>query len=59
MKFDHKRVGQFLVNKVVSSHANQLDLPLTIKIHPVFHLSLMEPASGDPVPGHVMSSTRL
>lgn len=47
-KLDHKRIGKFTITKVLSSHANQLDLPAFMKIHPLFHESLLEPASDDP-----------
>jgi hypothetical protein len=34
-----KFVGPFKIKKVVSSVAYELDLPVTMKIHPVFHVS--------------------
>jgi len=37
----------------VGSRAYQLDLPATVKIHPIFHISLLElTASTEPIPGH-------
>lgn len=53
-KLDHKRLGPFAIVKIVSSHTYHLELPLAMKIHPVFHVSLLEPVSEDPVPRQVM-----
>ena len=43
-KLDWKNVGPYRIVKVVSSHAYQLDLPESMRIHPVFHVSLLRPA---------------
>jgi hypothetical protein len=51
-KLDYKRLGRFKVTKRVSPHAYELELPSTMKIHPVFHVSLLEPARTNPIPGH-------
>jgi hypothetical protein len=52
-KLDWKNLGPFSVTKVVSSHAYRLDLPDSMKIHPVFHVSLLRPAApeSDYLPG--------
>jgi hypothetical protein len=50
-KLDFKRVGKFKIEKKVSSHAYKLELPPSMKVHPVFHISLLEPASNDPLQG--------
>jgi hypothetical protein len=52
-KLDWKNLGPFSVMKVVSSHAYRLDLPDSMKIHPVFHVSLLRPAApeSDYLPG--------
>jgi len=52
-KLDYKRLGKFPIIQKVSSHAYKLDLPTSMKIHPVFHISLLEPASTDPLPGQI------
>jgi transposase InsO family protein len=50
-KLDWKRFGPFPIEAVVSSHAYRLTLPDTMKVHPVFHVSLLEPAPNNPFPG--------
>ncbi|KAB5587826.1 Retrotransposable element Tf2 [Ceratobasidium theobromae] len=40
-KLDDKRLGPFLVKKRISSHAYELELPGSMKIHPVFHVGLL------------------
>ena len=50
-KLDYKRLGPFKIVKKVSTHAYKLDLPPTMRIHPVFHVSLLEPVASDPLPG--------
>lgn len=47
-KLDFKRVGPFSVEKAISGHAYKLRLPPTMKVHPVFHVSLLEPTATDP-----------
>jgi hypothetical protein len=38
----------------ISTHAYELDLPRTIKIHSIFHISLLEAAANDPIPGQII-----
>lgn len=37
-----KYLGPWTITKIISSHAYQLDLPLSLQIHPVFHVSKLE-----------------
>ncbi len=43
-KLDHTKLGPFRIQKKLSKVIYQLSLPKTIKIHPVFYISLLEPA---------------
>ena len=42
-KLDDKRLGPFEIKEVIGHNARCLILPETIRIHPVFHVSLLEP----------------
>jgi glycosylphosphatidylinositol phospholipase D len=42
-KLMEKYIGPFQVKRVVSSVAYELELPSTMKIHPVFHVSKLKP----------------
>ena len=46
-KLDSKKAGPFLIKKKISSHAYQLELPKTMKIHDVFHMNLLLPFTED------------
>ena len=50
-KLDFKRLGQFNIIQMISGHAYKLDLPASMKWHPVFHVSLLEPAANNPLAG--------
>jgi hypothetical protein len=43
-KLDHKKLGPFKIAEVKGPVNFRLALPKTMKIHPVFHISLLEPA---------------
>jgi hypothetical protein len=36
---------------MIKSHACELELPATMRIHPVFNVNLLYPATDNPVPG--------
>jgi hypothetical protein len=42
-KLDHKKLGLFKIKRVIGPINYELVLPKTINIHPVFHISLLEP----------------
>jgi hypothetical protein len=50
-KSDWKRLGPYRVKRKVSPYAYELELPRSIRIHPVHHVSLMDPVADDPLPG--------
>ena len=54
-KLDWKNAGPYKVEKVISLYAYRLKLPDTVKIHPVFHTSVLRPAAPilDTLPGQI------
>jgi len=48
-KIDHRMFGPFVVKQKVGSLAYEIELPGRGDIHPVFHVSLLEPYHEDPV----------
>jgi hypothetical protein len=52
-KLDHRRLGPFTIEKLVGTQTYRLILPPTIRIHPVFHVSLLEPFVANTFPGRV------
>jgi len=50
-KLDWKRLGPYPVTKRLGLQAYRLQLPETMKIHPVFHVSLLEPYKSSIIPG--------
>lgn len=50
-KLDHTYLGPFAITDKVGRRAYKLKLPSTMKIHPVFHVSLLEPVHQDTIPG--------
>ncbi|TYJ52349.1 hypothetical protein B9479_007043 [Cryptococcus floricola] len=42
-KLDYRRVGPFEVEKAVGKNAFKVKIPSSIRIHPVFHTSFLEP----------------
>ncbi|TPX16414.1 uncharacterized protein E0L32_012424 [Thyridium curvatum] len=43
-KLDHKKLGPFKIVQRISTSNYRLSLPKTMRIHPIFHVSLLEPA---------------
>ena len=46
-KLDYKKFDPFKVKRNIKDISYELYLPLTIRIYPVFHISLLEPADSD------------
>ena len=52
-ELDFKYQEKFRITKKVSSHTYKVELPASMKVHPIFHVSLLEPATSDPLPGQL------
>lgn len=48
---DHKNLGPYRVTKALGNMAYEVDLPQSLKIHPVFHPWLLHLDKSDPLPG--------
>lgn len=44
-KFDHKKLGPFKIDEKIGQLNYKLQLPKTMRIHPTFHVSLLEKAN--------------
>jgi len=53
-KLDWKRLGPFTILERIGTQAYRLQLPSSMKVHPVFHVSLLEPY----VPSTIPNRTR-
>jgi hypothetical protein len=52
-KLDYKQIGLYTILERVGSRTYKLDLPAAVKLHPVFHISLLEPTTNtEPIAGH-------
>jgi hypothetical protein len=54
IKLDDKRLGPFKIARQINPVAFELKLPTTMKIHPVFHVSLLSPKTKDIIPELVL-----
>jgi hypothetical protein len=43
-KLDYKYIGPYKIKQKISKHNYELDLPPKVKLHPIFHISLLESA---------------
>src|SRR6185312_12551619 len=46
-KLDSEKIGPFRIKRNIKDISFELQLPPTMKVHPVFHISLLEPAHPD------------
>ena len=54
-KLDYRRLGPFSIIKQVNEVAYRLELPPSMKIHPVFHVSLLEPYKDSTIHGRLQA----
>jgi hypothetical protein len=52
-KLDHIKLGPFKIIQKLGPVTFRLEMPEGMRIHPVFHISLLEPAPKNAVPGPV------
>ena len=52
-KLDYRRLGPFRISGKVNDVTFRLDLPPHLRIHPVFHSSLLEPYKANTIPDRV------
>lgn len=52
-KLDCKKLEPFPVKEIISPYVYRVDLPRSMKMHPVLHVLLLDPATNDPVLGQI------
>lgn len=52
-KLENKKLRKYNIVESVRTHADLLELPGIMKVHPGFHVSLLEPVQANPLPGKV------
>ena len=50
-KLDHRRIGPYKILRIISPYAYELEFPDTVQYHRVQHVSLLDPADDNPLPG--------
>ena len=53
-KLDHQRLGPFRISAQINDVAFRLDLPTHMRLHPIFHCSLLEPCATSTIPHRVV-----
>jgi hypothetical protein len=53
-KLDYQRLGPFIISHQINDVAFRLDLPPHMHLHPVFHVSLLEPYNASSIPDRVV-----
>ena len=56
-KLDFKNGGPYKIIQCVGAYAYKLKLPDSMKIHPLFHVSLLHPTVNDPIDGQLPGPT--
>ena len=54
-KLDWKHLGPFTVTHRIGTQAYRLDLPTSMKIHPTFHVSLLDPHTSNTIPDRIQA----
>lgn len=52
-KLDYERLGPFTILEAINDVTFRLGLPASLQLHPVFHVSLLEPYRENTIPGRI------
>ena len=53
-KLDYQRLGPFIITEWVNDATFRIDLPAHLRLHPVFHSSLLEPCHASSIPNRLV-----